>query len=287
MAYFCDGERGFLDPRLQLYDGAAADYVTVRKALSLSGDEESSPNEPPPPEGPWRTVLAKRKVRYVILYNESSRQLRTAHIKALRRMLYTPAEFTPLYANGDVYVFGWNAPQQKPLPQWATMRPLTTTGRRSGRPRSRWSVPTRRMRPTSANGTKHCGYPKSRVPRRSNLTLFHQLSQDARQGAWQQEEFNRMQATVGTAGFALGLSGTHAFFQPNIRAAYEAGLDPRRRPPLTSTSAKSSRAWPTTPTTPAPTWRWPGRTPNSCGAPRSASAVSTPACRTSASRTWP
>jgi len=56
--------------------------------------------------------------------------------------------------------------------------------------------------------------------------MFRQLSQDARMGAWQQEEFSRWQATMGTAGCALGVPGTYAFIQPNIQGAHEASLDP-------------------------------------------------------------
>jgi len=226
MAYFGDGERGFLDLRLQLYDPAAAgDYVKVRDGLGSLGDEESSPNEPPPPEAPWRVVFAKRKVRYVILYNESSRPPRKTYLKAMVRMLHTPAEFTPLYANGDVYIFGWNAPQQKPLPQWATMR--LNDDREAFGPAAQ---PVERAHPPAAPHAREW-YEALWLPEKPrspavNLSMFRQLSQDARMGAWQQEEFSRWQATMGTAGCALGVPGTYAFIQPNIQGAHEASLDP-------------------------------------------------------------
>ena len=43
LAWYCPGERGFIDQRLELYDEAAADYTAVRNALSAPATRTVGP----------------------------------------------------------------------------------------------------------------------------------------------------------------------------------------------------------------------------------------------------
>src|SRR5260370_38052313 len=116
MAYYCEGQRCFLDARLQLYDQAAADYVSVRKSFNVE-EEDADKKETRRAEPPWRDVFVRYKVRYVIMRNDPN-----LLIKPLGGMLVTPEEWTPLYADGETFIFGWNHPQETPPPEWAAMR---------------------------------------------------------------------------------------------------------------------------------------------------------------------
>ncbi len=126
MAYFCDGQRGFLDYRLQLYDAVAGDYIAARSSLAGSGDDADSqggPKEPRQPDTAWRGVFKKYGVRYVVLHNDPGLPIRPYQSRTLPRLLGMPNEWTPLYANGDVFIFGWKDPREKePPPEWAQMR---------------------------------------------------------------------------------------------------------------------------------------------------------------------
>jgi len=105
LAWFAPGERAFIDARLELFSEAAADFATVRKALS--GTSEPRPDalgELPPPA--WRRVFRERGIRFLIFHDlDLLRQDRT-----LELLYSNPDEFIPCHIAGSSAVFAWQPP---------------------------------------------------------------------------------------------------------------------------------------------------------------------------------
>jgi len=101
LSWYAPGERTFLDQRLNLYPGASADYVGVRRSLGLP---DNHPNWPGPI---WRQVFRERGVRYLLFYENDP--VRT---NLLQHLLANRAEFAPLYLDGQSAVFGWTDPDK-------------------------------------------------------------------------------------------------------------------------------------------------------------------------------
>jgi hypothetical protein len=103
MAWYCPGERGFLDLRLGLYDATAADYVDVRgELLGLNSPPSTDRNQQPPPET-WPTIFKKQDVDYVIIHYPTPTYL----FQPLQRLSHDPT-WTPLSLDGHTLVFAWN-----------------------------------------------------------------------------------------------------------------------------------------------------------------------------------
>ncbi len=111
LAWYCPGERGFLDRRLPLFDKAAAEYVTVRKALAptqQATDEEGGSRQD---QAGWRKVFRQRGLKYLIHYDpnpgsQPRQQLTWFGLLSLK------GEWAPLVLNGRVGVFGWKDPEE-------------------------------------------------------------------------------------------------------------------------------------------------------------------------------
>jgi hypothetical protein len=107
MAWFCPGERGFLDLRLSLYDAATAqDYVDVHDDLLTVRDVKNDPAGQAAliNLAATRKVFQKHKIDYVIVYSPEPRFLSLP----LVRFLNNPAEWTPCHIDGHTLVFAWN-----------------------------------------------------------------------------------------------------------------------------------------------------------------------------------
>ncbi len=221
MAYFCEGQRGFFDARLQLFDGATADYLTVRKALSADEDDPAS-KEPRSPEAPWRAVFARRNVRFVILHGET-----LGLIKPLSKMLAAPEEWTPVYADGDTYIFGWTDPREKQGLPFAGMR-LNYESEAFGRD----ARPVRRARQPAAPRVREwyeaLWEPEPPRAQAVNVALFHTLYEDAEKLRWQQKEQRQWTGTLVAASFAAGLTVPLAMFDQGspILRNHALGLEP-------------------------------------------------------------
>lgn len=111
LAWFCPGERGFIDHRLPLFAAAGEDFVQARKALA--GEDRSERKAPPATGGPvkeapgWQDVFRRHKVRWVVHHTPDS----YAGRNALRQMLARPGEFPVCYYGGRTAVFGWRDPE--------------------------------------------------------------------------------------------------------------------------------------------------------------------------------
>jgi tetratricopeptide (TPR) repeat protein len=108
-AWYCPGERTFLDRRLPLFEKAAADYMTVRKALSpreVVEDEAGGRRD----LTAWRKVFDERGIKYLIHFDSSPgsqrQQLTWFSLLSFRE------EWLPLLLNGRVGVFGWKDPKE-------------------------------------------------------------------------------------------------------------------------------------------------------------------------------
>ena len=101
LAWYCPGERGFIDQRLSLYDEAAPDYSAVRNALSAPADAGSS-------DPAWRKVFRLHHAHYLIWSGTVS--LPILSNSPLWRLFGAPEEWPLLYMNGRTAVFGWRDP---------------------------------------------------------------------------------------------------------------------------------------------------------------------------------
>jgi tetratricopeptide (TPR) repeat protein len=227
MAYYCDGQRGFLDGRLQLYDQTAADYVAVRKALNVEEDEADK-KENRPTQPPWRDVFPRYKVRYVIMRTDPKHLLQPLIGTPSRPgMLLTQEEWTPLYADGETFIFGWNHPQETPPSGWATMR--LNYDREAFGP---GAMPVQRAQTPEAPHIREWyeAFYEPEKPRALavNLAVFHDLYDGVRQGRWGDEQRARWMNLHALVVGATGLPAVAAMFYPKsaILMAHEAALDP-------------------------------------------------------------
>ena len=101
LAWYCPGERGFIDQRLELYGEAAADYTAVRNALPAPDDAGAS-------DPAWRKVFRLHGAQYLIWSGSVS--LPILNNSPLWRLFGSPKEWPLLYLNGHTAVFGWRDP---------------------------------------------------------------------------------------------------------------------------------------------------------------------------------
>jgi tetratricopeptide (TPR) repeat protein len=110
-AWFCPGERGFLDQRLSLYDtGTARDYVGVRRALDDSGLGKKDV------EPAWRRVFQDRGLKVAVMYEYAPGSRAAA---GMGHMMANPNEWTLLYLSGRTAVFGWRGGPGQPRHDFA------------------------------------------------------------------------------------------------------------------------------------------------------------------------
>jgi hypothetical protein len=107
-AFFCPGEKTFLDQRLPQYPrDVARDFEIVTGALQGRDlPEEDTQQQRRPPT--WRRVFPFRHTRFVVFHTvELSRQAATLH-----RLYSNPDEFTPCYLGGTTAIFAWHDPDR-------------------------------------------------------------------------------------------------------------------------------------------------------------------------------
>src|SRR5262249_11293545 len=91
-AWFCPGEKGFLDHRFALFTRVAPEYEPVCRALLAAG-----PGEP----AGWRKVLRDRGAAALVLYDPDPARL----FPALRKLALAPQEWGPPHVDGRAVVF--------------------------------------------------------------------------------------------------------------------------------------------------------------------------------------
>ncbi len=97
-AWFCPGEKSFLDPRLSLFPGVTEDYAAVCRGL----DRSLAPGRHT--EEDWRRILADHGVAVVVLYDPDPSHV----LPVLGRMYDNPEEWTLLSVDGQAAIVGWN-----------------------------------------------------------------------------------------------------------------------------------------------------------------------------------
>ncbi len=97
-AWFAPQEKSFHDSRWRLCASAAADYVTVRRALL--GDVSAT--------DACRRILRARRVTYLVLHDRDVQ--RTAGV--FQHLVASPHEWSILFLKGDTVVLGWRDPAQ-------------------------------------------------------------------------------------------------------------------------------------------------------------------------------
>jgi hypothetical protein len=105
LAWFCPGQRGFIDHRVPLFAAAGEDFVKARKALSGEDRlEEPAGAEWDRPESPgWRDVFRRRGVRWLVFHTPDAYVARST----LAQLLSNPEEFPVCYYQGRTAIFGW------------------------------------------------------------------------------------------------------------------------------------------------------------------------------------
>jgi hypothetical protein len=107
-AYFCPGEKMFLDIRLPQYSGAVArEFLDAHRALqgrTLPEEDKDQRRQ----QFAWRKIFADRQVKFVVFHaNDLARQGVT-----LERLYSNPDEFNPCYAGGTAAIFAWRDPEK-------------------------------------------------------------------------------------------------------------------------------------------------------------------------------
>jgi hypothetical protein len=106
LAWYCPGEKGFLDMRLALYSKEVAeDYQRVRRALAGSENPEGKEHG----EFAWRDVFTSREVRFLLFDSYDPARDLTSFL----RLYGSPEEWVPCYLGGRVAVFGWRGTEKR------------------------------------------------------------------------------------------------------------------------------------------------------------------------------
>jgi tetratricopeptide (TPR) repeat protein len=108
-AWFCPGERFFIDGRLELFGDVAKDMVAARK--SISGEDRPMTQEQADPGPPaWRRVFADRDVSFVAFYSPDLANS-SSGLTSLERLYSNPDEFVPCYVEASTALFAWRQPR--------------------------------------------------------------------------------------------------------------------------------------------------------------------------------
>jgi hypothetical protein len=108
-AWFAPKLRGFIDQRLELFAGAAGDFVTVRQQLAAAPFDDKAAAR-----AAWREPLAERGVQVVVFHEQPP-----FRIGGLLRQLLTSDEWAPLYLAGRTSVYGWRGDPRGPRRSFA------------------------------------------------------------------------------------------------------------------------------------------------------------------------
>jgi tetratricopeptide (TPR) repeat protein len=100
-AWFCPGERGFLDHRLSLFMKEAQDYEDVRHALIPEFTEEGTLKYKSDLKD-CDAVFKKKELKYLVVYDSSRSFRRTA-----ASLMIDSDRWPLLHYNGRVAIFGW------------------------------------------------------------------------------------------------------------------------------------------------------------------------------------
>jgi hypothetical protein len=95
-AWFSPAQKGILDSRLQTTPDAAADYLTVRRAL-LQG---------PPSKIDWRNVLRAHRINHLVLSDGNPERM----LAVYRRLVLDSGEWFLIGLCGHTALFGWRDP---------------------------------------------------------------------------------------------------------------------------------------------------------------------------------
>ncbi|MGL4555253.1 MAG: hypothetical protein ACRC33_29150, partial [Gemmataceae bacterium] len=105
-AWFCPGEKLFLDHRIGIYPiEAVHDYLAARRALQ-GEDRPAREAGQEPPEPAWRLVMRGNDLRSVVFHGQNLDD----HQPTLFRLYGAPDEWTALFARGRSALFGWREP---------------------------------------------------------------------------------------------------------------------------------------------------------------------------------
>jgi tetratricopeptide (TPR) repeat protein len=97
-AWFCPEERGFLDGRIQLFEGVAEDYETICHALNPAFASPQGKRS-----GAWRSLLRKWGITHAVLYDPALPRL----VPALGQLANDKGDWTLLDLDGQALIAGW------------------------------------------------------------------------------------------------------------------------------------------------------------------------------------
>jgi hypothetical protein len=106
LAWYCPGEKCYLDQRLELFTPLSREFKTLRGALSgvaVTGEEIGDEATKQPA---WRSIFREHKVRFLVVYGDRQ------GISPDALLMYgNPDEFIPCHIEGTTTIFAWQDPR--------------------------------------------------------------------------------------------------------------------------------------------------------------------------------
>lgn len=101
-AWYCPEVKGLVDARLHISPEAAAEYVSVRRALLHPAAEVAGARE-------WRSILRTHRINHVIVYDSNPERVDTV----FRHLAGNEAEWNRIALTGRAAIFRWKDPQHQ------------------------------------------------------------------------------------------------------------------------------------------------------------------------------
>jgi hypothetical protein len=107
LVWFCPGEKGFLDQRLNLFGGVARDYLDACREFVGEADTPIDPSKPPPPALP--RVFARYQLSLLLVHLPDTQRLTVA----IHRLHSDPEQWVSCYAGGYSLILAWQGPRDR------------------------------------------------------------------------------------------------------------------------------------------------------------------------------
>ncbi len=108
-AWFCPGQRSFVDLRLSLFAAAMKDFVAVRNALVAKGTRANDALSSGPSKAAWRSAFRKWDINYLLFFTRDPRASGSQIVE--QRLLLNPDEWAEewslCYLDGRTMIATW------------------------------------------------------------------------------------------------------------------------------------------------------------------------------------
>ena len=108
LAWYCPGERMYIDQRINLFPKTTEEYIVLRRSLAKGSEEQVAQDV-----SSWRDIFRARSIRFLLFYDPDLQQ---PSASVLFRRFASPNEWALLYMDGRTAIFGWIDPENKETP---------------------------------------------------------------------------------------------------------------------------------------------------------------------------